>query len=174
MTPGDAMPEIDDSMIAPSEKPGRDGWWIGVAWSAPIMVAMPLWLGACLPIEHPAPPAIADISAPTIVEPPPGPIALAPTFTGTPAPALAPRPTPVPAVAMPPPPPALPVEAVALAAPPPVPISAVAMAAPPPTLAVAVESAPVASSPCPPGATAVMSKPDMAGIPVLLCRRPPR
>src|SRR5437762_10900895 len=104
------MPVIDDSTIVRRGKRGCWGRRIGVAWSAAIIVAMPLWLGACSPIEHPAPPAIADISAPTIVEPPPGPIALAPAFTGTPAPMLVERPKPVPAVAPPAPPPVMPVE----------------------------------------------------------------
>src|SRR6266478_4657062 len=171
MTPGDAMPDIDDSTIVRRGKRGCGGRRIGVVWSAAIIVATPLWLGACSPIEHPAPPTIAEISELTTAEPPPGPIALAPAFTGTPAPMLVQRPKPVLAVATPAPPPVMPVEAVALAAPPPAPIPAVATAAPPPALAVAAESAPAAPSPCPPGATAVMSKPDMAGIPVLLCRR---
>jgi hypothetical protein len=165
MTPGDAMPDIDDSTIARRGKHSRGRGRIEAGWSATIIVAMPLWLLACSPIEHPTPLATADISGSTIDEPPPGPIALAPAFTGTP--------TPAPAVAVAALPPALPVEAVALAAPPPAPIPAVAMAAPPPVLAAVVESAAAAPSPCPPGATVVMSKPDMAGIPVLLCRRSP-
>src|SRR5216684_3469358 len=128
MTPGDAMPDIDDAAIALREKVGRDVWRIAAA----IAVTIPLWLGACSPVQHSAPPAAADTSPPTIVEPPPGPIALAPSIIGTPAPLPAPAP--------------------------------------------AVATAATAPSPCPPGATPVMSKPDMAGIPVLLCRRlpPPR
>jgi len=159
MTPGDAMPDIDDAAIALREKVGRDVWRIAAA----ITVTIPLWLGACSPVQHPAPPAAADTGPPTIVEPPPGPIALAPSITGTPAP----LPAPAPAVAMLAPPPLAPVAAVAL--PPPAPT--VAMPAPPPAPAPAVETAATAPSPCPPGATPVMSKPDMAGIPVLLCRR---
>src|SRR5713226_7588489 len=117
MTPGDAMPDIDDSTIDRPGRHGRSGRRIAAAGSAAMIVAMPLWLLACLPIEHPTPPAIAEISGSTIAEPPPGPIALAPAFTGTPASAPAPRPMPALAVATPAPPPAMPVETVALAAP---------------------------------------------------------
>ncbi len=166
------MPDIDDSTIVRRGKRGCGGRRIGAALSAAIIVVIPPWLGACSPIEYPAPPTVAEISELTTAEPPPGPIALAPAFTGTPAPMLVQRSKPAPAVATPAPPPVMPVEAVALAAPPPAPIPAVAMAAPPPALVAAVESVPAAPSPCPPGMTAVMSKPDMAGIPVLLCRRP--
>ena len=165
------MPDIDDSAIVRTGKHGRCRRRVRAVGSAAMIVALPLWLLACSPIEHPAPLAVADLGPPTADEPAPGPIALAPAFTGTPAPAPARRPRPAPAVATTAPPSALAMETVALSAPPPAPTIAVATAMPPPTLAVAAESA--APSPCPPGATAVMSKPDMAGIPVLLCRRPP-
>src|SRR6266851_4103785 len=84
MTPGDAMPDIDDSTIARRGKHSRGRGRIGAGWSAAIIVAIPLWLLACSPIEHPTPLATADISGSTIDEPPPGPIALAPAFTATP------------------------------------------------------------------------------------------
>src|SRR6266567_3294202 len=118
------MPDIADGWVAPREKTGRAAWRIGAVRSAMTAVAIALWLGACSPVEHPAPPAVADISPPTIVEPPPGPIALAPSITGTPVP----PPAPVRAAATPAPPLAMPLEAVALPAPPPAP--AVAMPAP--------------------------------------------
>jgi hypothetical protein len=150
------MPGIDDAAIVLKENPVRGACWIGVLWPAAIIVAMPLWVGACAPVAEAPLPAATGASSPTIAEAPLGPIALAPNITGTPLP----PPTPASAVAIPAPPSSMPVAAVAL---PPE----------PPPAPVAVETPAAAPSPCPPGATAVLSKPDMSGTPVLLCRRLP-
>ena len=149
------MPDIDDAAIALREKAGWGVRRIGAMWSAAIIVAIPLILPACAPVAQAPPPAAADTGSPTIAEAPSGPIALAPAITGTPLP----PPAPEPGVALAEPAPA-PVPAVA-------PVAALALSAP------AVDSAPAAPSPCPPGLIAVMSKPDMSGTPVLLCRRSP-
>jgi len=172
MTPEDAMPDINNSATARTGKSSRGIPGVGVLGSAAIIVAMPLWLLACSPIEHPAPRAAADIGPPTIAEPASGPIALAPSITGTATLEAAPRPVSAPALATNTPPPAMRVETAALPEPLPAPTPAVAMPAPPP-IAVATAESTATPSPCPPGATAVMSKPDMAGIPVLLCRHLP-
>jgi hypothetical protein len=176
------MPEIEDAAIAPRENPGHRAWhhrtarsWAFSPRACPvgaIVVAVPLWLGACAPADRSAPTPFAGSSAPItvepstgpiaspgapiIAEPSAGPIALAPSMTSAPAPApvLAPPPEPAPAVAAP-----EPLPAVAAAEPPPAPAAA------------AAAETPVAPSPCPPGQIAVISKPDMAGTPVVLCRQ---
>jgi 2-oxoglutarate dehydrogenase E2 component (dihydrolipoamide succinyltransferase) len=158
------MPEIEDAAFALWETPGQRAWRHRAARSAAIVIVVPLWLGACAPADHSAPAPLASPGAPITVEPSTGPIAspgspstaepstgpiaLAPTMTGAPAPEPAPLPEPAPAAPEPLPPPA-----------------------PAPAEAAAVET-PAAPSPCPPGQIAVISKPDMAGTPVVLCRRP--
>jgi 2-oxoglutarate dehydrogenase E2 component (dihydrolipoamide succinyltransferase) len=145
------MPEIEDAAIALWETPGQRAWRHRAVRSAAIVIVVPLWLGACAPITvEPSTGPIASPASPITAEPSAGPIALAPSMTGAPAPAPAPLPEPAPAVAAPEP------------LPPP---------APAPAEAAAVET-PAAPSPCPPGQIAVISKPDMAGTPVVLCRRP--
>jgi hypothetical protein len=157
------MPDTDRRAIAPREKPGHNLRRKRLAWLAASLIAMPLWLGGCAPIEPLPPPAVADTGPPAAaVEPATGPIALAPSITGTPAPA----PGRAPAVVIPEPLPPIPAAAVAMPAPPPAPAPAAAIPA------AAVES-PAEPSPCPPGLIATWSKPDMAGMPVLLCRRAP-
>jgi hypothetical protein len=141
-----AMPTIDDRPVAPwriSRRPIRGARQVAV------IAAIPLWLGACAPVEGGPPQAAADTNPPTIeTAPAPGPIALAPSITG----AAAPVPAPVPVLLQPrplPPPPAPP-PVVAMSSPP-------AAPAPPPVVAMPVPPAapappPVVAMPVPPPA----------------------
>ncbi len=114
-------------------------------------------------MDNSTPAPVAAGTSPPAVEAMPGPIALAPSMTGVPAPSPAPaRPLP--------PPPARSI-AVATPAPPPRPAAAVEIPTPPPTPFAAVGIPTVAPFPCPPGAIAMWSEPDVAGTPVPICRR---
>lgn len=156
------MPTIADRALSRGGKSGRRP----AAMIAPAIIAIPVWLGpvwlgACAPMQDWPPPATAGTNPPT-VEPAPcpitsapigpgpitsAPIVLAPSMTGAAAPPPAPTHTaaPVPPPSRPAPPPAMPAAAVDI-----------------PTFA------PVS---CPPGAVAMWSGPDAAGVPVAICRR---
>ena len=91
---------------------------------------------------------IENSAPPAAAAPAAGPIALAPSMTGTPAP---------------PPAPVIPWPA------PPTPAAPASMSTPP--AAVATPVAAPSPSPCPPGAIAMLSKPDFGGTPVPICHR---
>jgi hypothetical protein len=145
--------------------------------SAAIILAIPLWLGACSPLTDETTVSTTDIAPGASAEPaqgPPGPVVLAPGLTGerllppaAPTRATAPPPAPVTAAAPPPPPPPAPVAAEAAA--PPTPAAApapIAAAAAPPAVPIS----------CPPGSIAMWSQPDVVGAAVPICHRlnPPR
>ena len=148
------MRDIDNRPLAREDTSGGDPWRIRtvrpvamiVAIMSAIILAVPLWLGACSLIEIKPFEAAADGSPSIAPEPIPGPIALAPSMTGTAPPARPSVPAPVRHLT-----------------PPPVPPTAVAI----PVAALA---------PCPPGSIAMWSEPDVTGTPVPICRRlpPPR
>jgi len=155
------MPTIADR---PLSQDGKSGRW-PAAMIAPTIIAIPVWLGpvwlgACALMQDWTPPATAGTNPPT-VEPAPspiksapiasGPIVLAPSMTGAPAP----PPAAATATATPVPPPAIPV----------------VMPAPAPAPAAAVDTPTFAPVSCPPGAVAMWSGPDAAGVPVPICRR---
>ena len=165
------MPTID---LLPAGSRGR--WRAAVI--AAIIVGIPAWLGACGLMQEWPPPETAGINA-RMVEPSPGatapgPIVLAPSITGAPAsPPAPPSPpaTPVAAAPTPPlsrplPPPAMPV-----AVPPAPPEPAIPVAARAPAPAAPVDIPTFAPASCPPGAIAMLSEPDAAGVPALICRR---
>ncbi len=176
------MPTIDDGAISLREKPGRDLWPIRVVRSTAIIIAIPLWLGACSLPQRSEPAPIASPTPPVALKPTPGPIALVPSMTGTPlpppAPARPPAPPPRPATAVATAPPLAPPPAPAAAPPvaPPPPLASTQPAAPPAAPATADAIAAPPSIPCPPGTMAMWSEPDLAGTPVAICRRlaPPR
>jgi hypothetical protein len=161
------MATIDDGPLSQGGKPGRAPRQVRVvrpvavtrAVIRAVIVAIPVWLGACALMEDWPPPTAAGINPPA-VEPAPGPIALAPSMTG--GPAAVPSPVAAPARPLAPSRPLPPL---------PAPAAAVAMPAPPPAPSAAVVIPTFAPILCPPGAIAMWSEPDAAGTPVPICRR---
>jgi hypothetical protein len=202
------MPTIDDRLFM-ARRENRRCSVAGMGDAArtviaAVIVAVPLWAGACALNQDWVPQAAAGTSnqlpavepargpivlapsmtgagtsnQPPAVEPARGPIALAPSMTGAPPAAPSPVPARPVAASRPVPAPALPAAAIEMPMPPPAsaPTPEGAMHVALPMSSAADEIPTFAPVSCPPGAIAMWGEPDATGTPAAICRRlpPPR